>query len=124
MRLRQPMRTLILVTLLLFTQLSLSACGVVIKNQRWYADKGSEGAVYFETQTTATGQVAASDWAALRFGMVCTIPSNFADSWAALTKLCNSQPWWNECEWLADPQAVAFFNQMERADRDSAATVR
>lgn len=69
--------------------LILSACSIPIKNQRWFGDEGSQGAVYFETLTTETGHIDKPTWDQMRVGMACTTLDTFAEIKAELEKLCS-----------------------------------
>lgn len=69
--------------------LILSGCAVTIENQRWYGDEGADGAVWFETLTTATGHIDKPTWDQMRVGMACTTTDTFATIKAEIEKLCS-----------------------------------
>lgn len=69
--------------------LILSGCTVPIKNQRWYGDEGSQGAVYFETLTEETGHLTKQEWDDLRIGMACTETDTLAEIVKTIAKLCS-----------------------------------
>lgn len=68
----------------------ISGCGVQIKNERWYGDLGQNGAVYFETLTTATGSVPKPEWDAMRVGMACTSTDTLSDIKREIEQLCSA----------------------------------
>lgn len=98
----------------------VSGCAVQIKNQRWYGDEGPKGAVWFETQTTATGHLTKEEWDAARVGMACSLGKNFIDTKAALEKLCHDT---GECVYINDPQVQAFFSRVIQATAQDAKAV-
>lgn len=96
--------------------MGVSGCTVAIKNQRWYGDKGAEGAEWFETLTQAHGTLTKDEWDKLRFGMVCSLPESFADIKAVEEKLCHQG---NNCVYIVDPKgqlkAVPLDSFLDRA---------
>lgn len=78
-----------------------------VKNQRWYADKGALGSVYFETnKPDVMGKLTKGEWDAVRIGMTCTAPENFADTKGVLEKLCHDT---GECVYIQNEAVQNFF---------------
>lgn len=71
------------------TALLLSSCGVSIKNERWYGDVGSQGAIYFETLSSTQGTLSKPEWDQMRVGMACTTTDTLSEIKKEIEKLCS-----------------------------------
>lgn len=69
--------------------IQLSGCAVEIKNERWYGDEGPLGAHYFETLTSAEGDVSKDIWDQIRVGMACTDIDTIAEIKQEIEQLCS-----------------------------------
>lgn len=78
-----------LVPLFILTAALLSSCAVQIKNERWYGDEGSQGAVWFDSLDSEMGQISKKDWDEMRVGMSCTTIDVMADRKKAIEDLCS-----------------------------------
>ena len=95
--------------------LLLSGCGVKILNERIYGDEGPLGAVWYETQTTATGSVDKASWDQLRIGMVCMSPTSLADFKQEIEDLCSAS---DDCDYAAVQAATAnIAKQLAKAKK-------
>lgn len=103
--------------------LFLTSCAnqVPIKNSRWFADVGSQGAIWADTLTTDQGSVAQPQWDDMRFGMLCTEASTYADWKAVIEKLCSVS---NVCTYEIKTQLQLIFKNMDFLNKGVADTRR
>lgn len=83
------------------------SCAVPIKNQRWFGDVGPGGAVWFETLTSAHGQIDKPTWDQMRIGMACTTTDTLAEIKSEIEKLCSSAP----CDYEKVQSVLGKFQQ-------------
>lgn len=105
-----PRKTLKILWLSLFA-LTVASCGTVpIRDQEWCGDKGAMGASCFHTLSDEKRQLDRYEWAAERFGMVCTKAENFADTKAAIEKLCRTS---KRCSYEDKVMLKKFFTNID-----------
>lgn len=108
-------------TVLVLTLLTASCANIPITNSRWYADIGTQGAVWAETQTVDSGEVKQPQWDDMRFGMICTEAKTFADWKATIEKLCSVS---GKCTYQIKQQFNQFFENIEYLERVAKSTPR
>lgn len=102
---------------LLLLLLTASGCAnVAIRNSRWYADVGSQGALWAETQTVNEGEVPQPVWDDMRFGMLCTSADTFADWKSVIEKLCSVS---GKCTYEIRKQINQTFGSLNQLKRDA-----
>jgi hypothetical protein len=67
----------------------VSGCAVQIKDEPLYVDEGALGAVEVHLFTPGSTDISESQWAALRFGMVCMSAQSFGDIKLEIESLCS-----------------------------------
>lgn len=92
--------------------LALSACsGVTVKDEIFYGNKGTLGAVSFHTLTAGQQDISPKDWANLLATqpLICSSIQTFGDLKAALEQLCIVC---NCCTYDQEAAIDQFFNEV------------
>lgn len=90
----------------------LSGCtSVEIKDQAWYGNKGSLGAVEFHTLSSSQKDITKSQWNAILLTqpLVCTSVETFGDVKKAVEQLCSIC---NCCDYNTKVEITNFFNNV------------
>lgn len=90
----------------------LESCGTVqIKDSAWFGDEGREGATEFHTLTNETHDYTLAEWDKLRFGMLCTPATTFADWKSVIEKLCSES---GKCTYETKKKVNAFMKKVNK----------
>lgn len=93
--------------------LSLS-CTVPIKNNRFYADAGPDGAFWFQSLSKGQGKLSKADWDKQRFGMICENTEVFANLKEAVDTLCQNT---NACTYEQIQAETQFYQKIIKAGK-------
>ena len=79
---------------------------MAIKDNRFYADAGSDGAFWFQSLSKDQGKLSKQDWDKLRFGMICEGTDVFANLKEAVDTLCQNT---GACNYEMQQKEKEFF---------------
>ena len=88
---------------------SLNACTTTITDKTLYLDQGPSGAVKVDFFSSATTQLTLDEWNAVRTGMACMSPPDFASFKTEIEQLCTVA----SCDEQTNTKIKAFFSRFE-----------
>ena len=91
---------------------SLVNCTIPLKDSKFYADAGPDGAYWFMSLSKGQGHLSQADWDKARFGMICETPEVFANLKEVIETLCANT---NECTYEQQQQERQFYTKLQAA---------
>ncbi len=100
-----------MLTLSVLVFLPLSSCTVPIKDNRFYADAGPDGAFWFQSLSDDHGKLSKTDWDKQRFGMICEKTDVFANLKESIDTLCQNS---NSCTYEQKQAVSKFYSKVQK----------
>ncbi len=94
--------------------LLLSGCTIPLKDNRFYADAGPDGAYWFQSLSKGQGHLEKISWDVIRPGMICESTAVFANLKEVIETLCQNT---NECTYDQLAQEKVFFSKVQGATK-------
>ncbi len=90
--------------------IALVSCTIPLKDSKFYADAGPDGAFWFQSLSKGQGHLEKAEWDKLRRGMICETPAVFANLKEVIETLCQNS---NQCTYEQQQQANDFYARVK-----------